>query len=117
MRYYYTKPNEYKPVYGKTYQCDHLMYDSCTLYRIGDMGLAVVQKRFSDKTVYWTEIDPWLRNEIYLNENFRKVFDQYAGLPDSDGVYPTISVRKLMWALRMKPMKKEPWDSYFNQFL
>ena len=32
MRYHYEKPDLYFSKYGKTYMCDHPVYDSCTLY-------------------------------------------------------------------------------------
>lgn len=67
MRYHYEKkPTNYSTVYGTTYICDHLVYDSCTLYQVNVKGLAVIQQRFSNKTksTYWNEIDPWLTDII-----------------------------------------------------
>lgn len=43
MRYHYEKPNIYFTMYGKTYlRCNHPVYDRCTLYLIGNKGLAVI---------------------------------------------------------------------------
>ena len=60
MRYYYEKPTIYLSLYGSTYICDHLVYKKCTLYQIGEYGLAVIQQRFDPKTknTWWAEIDP-----------------------------------------------------------
>ena len=46
MRYHYEKPTIYLSMYGKRYICDHPVYDSCTLFEIGDKGLAVIQQRY-----------------------------------------------------------------------
>ena len=50
----------------------------------------------------------------YLNERFKSVFDEYAE-ESADGLYPTITVRKLMWALKMKPISKERWETVFDR--
>ena len=69
MRYHYEKPSRYHAVYGQLYICNHPVYNRCTLYLIADKGLAVIQQRFDarTKTTWWSEIDPWVANEIYLN--------------------------------------------------
>ena len=59
--------------------------------------------------MWWGPIDPWLVDEIFNQERFMQIFDKYAG-DCENGLYPTMSVRKLMWALRMKPMIKQPWE-------
>lgn len=111
MRYHYKPPKEYMVSAACTYKCDHPMYSRCTLYRFSNRGLAVVQKRFNPKmkVMWWGPIDPWLVDEIFNQERFMQVFDKHAGYCDN-GRYPTMSVRKLMWALRMKPMVKQPWE-------
>lgn len=62
MRYHYNKPDHYTSMYGQTYICDHPVYSHCTLYKIGEKGLAVIQQRYIPeiKSTCWTEIDPWL---------------------------------------------------------
>ena len=50
MRYYHEKPKEYTSIYGEVYICDHPVYDRCTLYKIGNKGLAVIQQRFNIHT-------------------------------------------------------------------
>ena len=47
MRYHYQKPDIYRSMYGETYICNHPVYNKCTLFRIGDNGLAVIQQRFN----------------------------------------------------------------------
>lgn len=80
MRYHFEKPEIYLNKYGETYICDHPVYDRCTLFKIGDRGLAVIQQRFDPETksTYWTEIDPWLTDTIYLHPNFKSFFDKKA---------------------------------------
>lgn len=116
MRYHFEKPWLYENLYGETYICTHPVYDRCTLYRMGEKGLAVVQQRFDypTKRTYWTEIDPWLTDAIYLQGGFKSYFDRHAGEPEN-GLYPTVAVRKIMWALKMKPIEKERWETTFDR--
>lgn len=116
MRYHYEKPKKYSTIYGKRYLCDHPVYDSCTLFTIGTNGLAVIQQRFDPETksTCWTEIDPWLADVLYLHPNFKKFFDSRAG-ECTDGLYPTVTIRQIMWALKLKPLKRERWESVFDR--
>lgn len=116
MRYHYNKPDQYTTMYGSTYICDHPVYDRCTLYTIGIKGLAVIQQRYISKTksTYWTEIDPWLVDSIYLHPGFKDFFDSRAD-ECVDNIYPTITVRQIMWALKMKPIPRERWETCFDR--
>ena len=116
MRYHYEKPDTYSSLYGRTYFCDHPVYDKCTLYTVGDRGLAVIQQRYDSKTKssYWTEIDPWLTDELYLHPRFKKFFDERASERTGE-LYPTVSIRQIMWALKLKPLPKERWETCFDR--
>ena len=116
MRYHYEKPKIYSSMYGDTYKCDHPVYDRCTLYQIGDRGLAVIQQRFDydTKTTKWTEIDPWLTDVLYLHPNFEDFFNDRAGFC-TDGLYPTVTIRQIMWALKIKPVPRERWETCFDR--
>lgn len=115
MRYHYEKPAIYSSKYGATYTCNHPVYNKCTLYLIDGKGLAVIQQRCDDeKRTWWDEIDPWLTNELYLHPRFKKFFDTRAGKHD-EGLYPTVTIRQIMWALRMKPLKRERWETCFDK--
>lgn len=76
----------------------------------------MIQQRFdsSNKCTYWSEIDPWLTDAIYLHPKFKDYFDERAE-ECKDGLYPTVTVRQLMWALKMKPLKKERWETVFDR--
>lgn len=79
MRYHYDKPDHYTSMYGQTYICDHPVYSHCTLYKIGEKGLAVIQQRYipETKSTYWTEIDPWLVDALKkLSEERMLIFDE-----------------------------------------
>lgn len=104
------------PVFGETYICDHPVYSACTLFRVGERGLAVIQQRFDprDKSVRWSEIDPWLNNALYLHPGFAAYFEERAGV-SMDGLYPTVTIRQIMWALKMKPLPKERWETVFDR--
>ena len=116
MKYYYNKPEYYTYIYGMIYQCNHPVYTRCTLYKIGRKGLAVIQQRYiSDlKSTYWTEIDPWLTDVLYLHPGFKEFFDSKSG-EVSGGLYPTVTIRQIMWALKMKPIPKERWETCFDR--
>ena len=32
----------------------------------------------------------------------------------TDGLYPTVTIRQIMWALKMKPLPKQPWETVFD---
>lgn len=114
MRYHYKKPSWYSSLYGEKYICNHPVYDCCTLFKIDDLGLAVIQQRCENKQTYWTEVDPWLTNELYLHPNFKQFFDERSG-PCMDGLYPTVTIRQIMWALKMKPIPRERWETVFDR--
>lgn len=116
MRYHYEKPSMYLSMYGTTYHCNHPVYDKCTLYQIDNRGLAVIQQRYDaeTKTTWWSEIDPWLTDELYLQPGFKKFFDERAA-ENNGGLYPTVTIRQIMWALKMKPIKRERWETCFDR--
>lgn len=118
MRYHYEKPAPYSSMYGSTYICKHPVYNKCTLFKINDKGLAVIQQRYNpaDKTTYWGTIDPWLSDELYLHAKFEEFFNERAGECEND-LYPTVTIRQLMWALRMKPLPRERWETCFDRRL
>ena len=103
-------------MYGTTYICNHPVYDSCTLFLIGSKGLAVIQQRFDEdtKNTHWSEIDPWLTDALYLNPGFKKFFDDRSG-ECVNGLYPTVTIRQIMWALKLKPLLKERWETCFDR--
>lgn len=114
MRYHYEKPEVYSSMYGITYSCNHPVYNKCTLYLIGKRGLAVIQQRCEDKRTWWSEIDPWLTDTLYLHPKFKEFFDKRSGEPIND-LYPTVTIRQLMWALKMKPIPRERWETCFDR--
>ena len=118
MRYHYEKPNIFLTSYGEIYECDHPVYNRCTLYRIDTRGLAVIQQRYNlyEKTTYWGEIDPWLIDSLYLHPKFKEFFDLRAGERIS-GLFPTVTIRQIMWALKMKPIRRERWETCFDRRL
>lgn len=117
MRYHYDKPSLYFTQYGETYRCDHPVYDECTLFRIGGLGLAVIQQRFepNGKRTYWSSIDPWLIDELYLHEGFIALFRKYASEANEKGLYPTLTVRQMMWRLKIKPLLRQKWETVFDK--
>ena len=115
MRYHYEKPEIYLSMYGEHYLCNHPAYNSCTLFKMDGKGLAVIQQRYDSgtKVTYWTELDPWLIDDIYLNPKFQEYFEEKAE-KDTDGIYPTVTIRQIMWSLKMKPLQKQRWETVFD---
>ena len=118
MRYHYEKPYIYLSMYGERYVCDHPLYDKCTLFRIDEKGIAVIQQRFDrrTKTTWWGPIDMWVTDELYLHPEFKEYFDTYASEPIGD-IFPTVTIRSIMWSLKMKPLPKQPWETVFDRRL
>lgn len=116
MRYHYEKPSFYMSMYGSTHSCSHPVYSVCTLFKIEDRGLAVIQQRYDkeSKKTWWGEIDPWLTDMLYLHPKFKTLFNDRSG-PCTDGLYPTITIRQLMWALKLKPLPRERWETCFDR--
>ena len=116
MRYHYEKPAIYASMYGTTYICEHPVYDRCTLFQIENRGLAIIQQRYDakTKTTWWSEIDPWLTDVLYLHPKFKSFFEERAGVV-ADGLYPTVTIRQIMWAFKMKPIPKERWETCFDR--
>lgn len=116
MRYYYEKPAIYSSMYGELYICNHPVYSRCTLFKIGNNGLAVIQQRFKKdtKSTYWSEVDSWLTDDLYLNPKFKEYFDSRAS-ECIGGLYPTVTIRQIMWAMKMKPIKRERWETVFDR--
>ena len=116
MRQHYVRPDISLSMYGEVYICDHPLYDRCTLFRIGDRGLAVIQQRYDEptKSTFWGEIDPWLADDIYLNPSFADCFAEYSSR-GTRGVFPTLTVRQIMWRLKMKPLPKKIWETSFDK--
>lgn len=116
MRYHYEKPDIFLSKYGETHICEHPVYDRCTLYRSGDRGLAVIQQRYNkcDKSTWWDALDPWLTDELYLHPKFREYFESRAGT-GTDGIFPTVTIRQIMWALKLKPLPKQRWETCFDR--
>lgn len=116
MRYHFEKPKIYLSMYGQLYICDHPAYNSCTLFIIENKGLAVIQQRFDKETksTWWSEVNPWLTDALYLHPKFKEYFEERARMC-ADGLYPTVTIRQIMWALKMKPLPKERWETVFDR--
>ena len=83
---------------------------------MGSKGLAIVQQRYDVeiKSTIWTEIDPWLTDDLYLHPGFKEYFDERAG-ECVDDLYSTIIIRQIMWALKMKPILRERGETCFDR--
>lgn len=111
MKYYYEPPEKWIVEHAAIYICNHPLYDKCTLFKKGDYGLALIQQKFNHKTKqsWWGPIDPWLIEDLYSQPGWLDWFYQHCG-GCKDGLYPTVTVRKAMWAMRMKPLKRQYWE-------
>ena len=116
MRYHFERPVKTTSQHGETYLCGHPVYSRCTLYKLGNRGLAVIQQRYirANKATIWREIYHWLTDSIYYAPGFNEFFNERAA-EAVDGIYPTVTVGLWMWALKMKPLEKERWETVFDR--
>lgn len=115
MRYFY-KRTAFEGHREDVYNCKHPRYNRCSLLKIANgKGLAIVQMRFNPitKYIWWSEVDPDLIRDIANHPDMGKYLIKNAEAPNENGLYPTINVRKVMWALRMKPLPRLEWENEF----
>lgn len=113
---YTEKPEKYTSEYGQLHFCDHPVYTRCTLYIKQEKGIAVIQQYYNsrNKTTYWKEIEPWLTDMIYLAPGFSLFFEKKAK-SSINGLFPTVTVRHAMRELGLNPLRREPWETYFDR--
>lgn len=118
MKYFYEPTKDHTENFFQLYHCDHPLFDLCTLYFWDGKGLIVVQQKYDEanKTLSWGPVDSNVANDIFLHPDFPDYFFMNADYGEENG-FPIISVRKLMWALRMKPLKKEEWEQELHGLL
>ena len=117
MRYYYqSRDGDKVPQKGYIKWQPHQCYYLCTLYQKDNLGLAVVRPVFdeTEKTIRFDALDDNLANDICNQPDFDEYFAEHADFQDESGCFPTVGVRKIMWALRMKPLKKEDWEQFLQ---
>lgn len=112
---YHLMPTTSRQKFGKLYFCNHPVYNRCTLFIDGRRGLAVIQQYYSPitKHTWWAEVEDWITAELYLAPKYPAYFDEHAA-PSVNGIFPTVSVRQMMWALRIKPLPRKPWETLFD---
>ena len=66
------------------------------------------------KKTWLGDIDPWLTDSLYLHDKFLEFFEARSGESDN-GSYPTVTIRQMMWAMKMKPVKRERWETCFDR--
>lgn len=111
MRYH---REENKDISYSDARLSHPLYSKSTVFKLDDIGLSVVRLHFNEKTrlFWWDAVDLFLAHEIATHPDFKKYLEKHGDKVDAKGFYPTVNVRKVMWALRMKPLKKEWWEKY-----
>ena len=117
VKYYYEKPEKWSRDGWFVAKCEHPLCNRCTLYSDGIRALAIVQEHYDPNTKarWWGSLDPWLAGDICDNPNFGAFFDDSAFLVDNNIEFPVFTVRTVMWNLRMKPLKKESWETTIDK--
>lgn len=115
MRYFYEKPKVTSNMYGTIEQWHHPAFIRCTVFTIAGKGLAVIQQYYNpnSKHTWWDAVDQTIADDVYLHPGFLKYFNDHAAYRDEEGHFPIVELRKIMWALRMKPLPKQPWETHF----
>ena len=105
MKYYYKPSADTDSGAGEIYICDHPLFNRATLFK----------QHYNKKTKarLWGPVVPWLAYDIYANANFDRFFEENASEADENGLYPIFPIRKVMWALRIKPLQREKWETGF----
>lgn len=80
-------------------------------YQKPDIYLSMYGELYS---TYWAEVDSWLTDSLYLHPKFKEYFDSRSG-ECTDGLYPTVTIRQIMWALKMKPIQRQRWETCFDR--
>ena len=90
-----------------SYKTDSPVCNYCTMYIEGEYRLGIVQQRYNPehKFTWWSPVDRDLADAIFNHPGFREYFEDHAG--------EIIELRKVMWALRMPKIPKEPWETRF----
>lgn len=92
----------------------HPAYNSFTLFTDGSKGIGVIQQRYDPrfKCTWWGPIDKDHAFYILHSPYFDEWWEDSARVA-SNGLYHVMEIRKVMWALHMKPLPKEPWETKF----
>ena len=118
MKYHYERPEFWMGLSYEVYHCNHPMYNTGTIFTDEERlkGLVIVQKRFNKnlKIFWWGPIDPWLSDDLVMCADWNDWFNEHAEEKNKDGLYPTYSIRKVMWAMRLKPLKKEEYEQWLD---
>ena len=77
MRYHYEKPKIYSSIFGMIYTCNHPVYSICTLYQIGNKGLAVIQQRYNSENKSTYKQKSCLECSNYNTCKYKKGDDNY----------------------------------------
>ena len=106
---------EHRPTMQLVYRSKSPLFNYCTLYSDGTKGLAVIQQRFNSgyKCTWWSNLDEKIARDILCSARFPGYFESVAMPRDTNGLYPVIPVRQVMWALRLPPLKKLFWETRF----
>ena len=56
---------------------------------------------------------PYAYLSTYLHTGFKDYFDK-CSVACTDELYPTVTVQQMMRALKIKPIRKERWETAFD---
>ena len=107
MKIHYKEETFEIPKYSKIHFQNLKLYSRGMLYERDGIGLVIVELKFDEKrkSFYYDAISGALSNRIYENDGFVKYFEENADSP-KNGLYPSADARKVLWALKMPPLKK-----------
>lgn len=77
-------------------------------------GKEMLQRALCLLTVHRKKPYNRITDDLYLHPRFKEYFDTHSGMA-MDGLYSTVTLRQIMWALKMKPIKRERWETVFDR--
>lgn len=89
---------------------DHPSFWAYTVFTDGERSIAAIQQFYNEqfRFTYWGPLQNSLADLILHNPNFEDYFEEHARR-----TYAIQEVRKLMWALSMRPIPREKWETHW----
>lgn len=99
-------------VVASVQKATHPLYTAYTKFSDGGKSFGAIQQRYNETLhcTWWGPIDKDLIDKILDSPYFDEFWEDTAR---SSGLDHVIEIRRIMWALHMKPLPRELWETKF----